>query len=248
MNVNLTKPGLFITATDTEVGKTVITCAIAVALRQAGLKVGASKPIASGCRLDREGLISEDAEALAHFSDSRLPLTVVNPVRYRAPVAPAVAAELTEEPVDEAAIAEALGRIERVSDVMLIEGIGGLMTPISESRTVLDLAVDIGYPVLVVTRNKLGTLSHTAMTCKLIRDAGLRLAGLVINQYDPDTTDVAEFNNSRWLTKQNGTPVLATVPRVEAVDVASALLPPSVLEAVAMTDWRQVCRGAGAGG
>ena len=116
MHPPLTLPGLFITATDTEVGKTVITCAIATVLRRAGWRVGVCKPIATGCRHDREGLVSEDAEALAHFSDCRLALDVINPVRYRSPVAPAVAAEQTNEPVSDSLIAESLRRIEAQSE------------------------------------------------------------------------------------------------------------------------------------
>lgn len=242
MHPPLTLPGLFITATDTEVGKTVITCAIATVLRRAGWRVGVCKPIATGCRHDREGLVSEDAEALAHFSDCRLALDVINPVRYRSPVAPAVAAEQTNEPVSDSLIAESLRRIEAQSEIMLIEGVGGLMAPIDAHRTVLDLSTWIGYPVLVVTRPQLGTLNHTAMTCRLIRDARLRLAGLALNQYNPETSDVAEVNNPRWLALQNATQILATVPRADGVGVAKAQLPESIIEAVAMADWAHVCR------
>jgi dethiobiotin synthetase len=243
VKVRLKKPGLFITATDTEVGKTVVTCAMAMALRGAGLRVGACKPIASGCRHEREGLVSEDAEALAYFSDSRLPLTVVNPVRYQEPVAPAVAAELAGEAVDEAAIAAALRQLDEACDVLLIEGIGGIMTPLSPERSLLDLAVDIGYPVVVVSRNRLGTLNHTAMTCRVIREAGLRLAGIIVNQFDPETSDTAEIHNPQWLARQNRAEVLTVVPRVPQVDLTAAKMPPEIFEAVIRVDWLKLCAG-----
>ncbi|MBI1374799.1 MAG: dethiobiotin synthase [Phycisphaera sp.] len=242
MQFNLTKPGLFITATDTEVGKTVVTCAVAAVLRRNGFKVGVCKPIASGCRHDREGLVSEDAEALAHFADCRLPLDAINPVRYHVPLAPAEAAERESRPVDDAAIAESLQRLDAAHDVVLVEGIGGVMVPLDDTRTVLDLAVAVGYPVVVATRSTLGTLNHTALTCKVIREAGLRLAGIVINRYHPDTTDLAEQSNARWLAKQNRTKVLATIPDAPGVRPERAELPGEVIDAVDVIDWRDACK------
>ncbi len=239
MPPRLTKPGLFVTATDTEVGKTVVTCAIAAWLRREGMTVGVCKPIASGCRHDREGLVNEDAEALAHFADCRANLDVINPVRYRDPLAPAVAAERVERPVDDHAIAESLHRLDAEHGVMLVEGIGGLLVPLDEKRTVLDLAATLGYPVLVVVRPNLGTLNHTAMTCELIRRRKLRLAGLVINRYQPETPDLAATTNRIWLARQNRTSVLATIPDAPGVAPAKARLPAEVHDAIAVHDWRR---------
>ncbi|QNN24660.1 dethiobiotin synthase [Planctomycetales bacterium ZRK34] len=242
MQFPLSKPGLFITATDTEVGKTVVTCAIAAVLKQRGARVGVCKPIASGCRRDREGLVSEDTEALAHFSDCPLPLATINPVRYRVPLAPCEAAEREGQPVDDEAIAFALRRIDEQADVMLVEGIGGVMVPLDEKRSVIDLAKAIDYPVVVVTRGDLGTLNHTALTCAAIRQAGLRLAGIVINRYHTDTTDLAETTNPRWLARQNRTQILATLPDAEGVAPEKAKLPASVIEATGMCNWLDIAR------
>ncbi len=196
----LTKPGLFITATDTGVGKTVATCAIAAALRKQGARrVGVCKPFASGCRKEREGLVSEDAEALAHFADCRAMLDVINPIRYAKPLAPAVAAELAGQPPDVEELGRCLSLLDREHDVMLIEGVGGLLVPLSPSKpkvTVLDLIQAIGYPVVIVTRAGLGTLNHTAMTVRLLRDAGCDVAGLVVNGYVPDPGDPMMVNLS----------------------------------------------------
>ncbi|MFA7237005.1 MAG: dethiobiotin synthase [Phycisphaeraceae bacterium] len=242
MQLHLTHPGLFITATDTDAGKTVVTCAIAAALRSTGAKVGVCKPIATGCRREREGLVNADAEALAHFADCRLPLDVINPVRYHPPLAPAVAAEKAKKPVDFDAIADSLRRLDGEHDVLLIEGIGGIMVPLDDPRTVLDMAAMIGYPVLVVTRPGLGTLNHTALTCGAIAQRGLRLAGLVINGYDPDDTAPANADNPLWLAKQNHTKVLATIPRSDDVAPHEARLPPAVLDAANTCDWLRVCK------
>jgi len=251
----LRRPGLFVTATDTGVGKTVVTCAIAAALRRSGTSVGVCKPCASGCRRDREGLVSEDAEALAHFADCRLPLDVINPIRYAAPLAPAVAAEQAGQTPDVAGLSRSLARLDEASDVLLIEGIGGLLVPLWERDdpkrgrvryvTVLDLAAAIGYPVLVVARAGLGTLNHTAMTVRLLRENGCRVAGIVINGYDADAakeTDPSVSSNRTWLEKLTGVPVLATVPRCAADLVAPqhGRLPAEILETMATVDWRSV--------
>lgn len=241
MSFSLTKPGLFVTATDTDIGKTVVTCAIAANLRLRGRRVGVCKPYATGCRLDREGLVSPDAEALAHFADCRFPLATINPIRYHAPLAPAVAMERERGRGDASEVWRSLSELDAASDILLIEGVGGLLTPLDEQKTVLDLARELGYPVLVVTHARLGTLSHTAMTCRLIRDAGLRLAGLVINRYHADTPDFAEATNPRWLARQNDTTVLASVPEASGVAAGQGRIPSEVLDSVGVTDWVSIC-------
>ena len=160
----LRKPGVFITATDTGVGKTVVSCSIAWSLRRAGLRVGACKPMATGCQSEREGLVNEDAEALAHFSDCRAPLDVINPLRFAPPLAPGVAAAEAGVPMDYAAIGRSLVQLDQSNDVIVVEGAGGLLVPIDPVNvelTMLDLMRALGYPVVVVARSLLGTLNHT---------------------------------------------------------------------------------------
>lgn len=246
----LTRPGIFVTGTDTGVGKTAVSCAIAAALRnqRRGIRVGVCKPMATGCRRDREGLVSEDAEALAHFADCRQPLDVINPVRYIPPVAPAVAAEMTGEPVEFGAISRCLEILDETSDAMIVEGVGGLLVPIDhrDSKiTVLDLAVALGYPVVVVCRAALGTLNHTAMTVSLLKSAGLRVAGLVVNFYEADVARVADASvpsNRAWLERMNRVPILATTPQCPPGGVAPerAIIAPAFLDAVALTYWSDV--------
>lgn len=267
--LNLESPGLFVTATDTEVGKTIVTCAVGWHLRRtAGSeetsqprhpdsngrtnRVGVCKPLATGCRRDREGLVSEDAEALAHFADCRLPLEVINPVRYRQAVAPAAAAAMTDLPVDFEKIRESLERLDKTSDVLLIEGIGGILVPIDHNDphlTVLDLIRAIAYPVLVVTRAGLGTLNHTAMTVRLLQDSGCRVAGLVVNQYEVDAAgqldprhDLAMATNRQWLERTTDVPILATVPRIAAATVAphKGRLPSQILDAIGICYWPNI--------
>ena len=258
LEMPLRSPGLFITGTDTGVGKTVVSCAIAAGLRaRLGQdQVGVCKPFGSGCRHTREGLVHEDAEALAHFADCRAALDVINPVRFAAPLAPAVAAEEQLRAggpgVDWAGLSHALGRLDTTHRVMLVEGVGGVMVPLDPRNaqlTVLDFARALGYPVLVVARSVLGTLNHTAMTVALLRQAGCRVAGVVMNGYDADVATMADpsvASNRQWIERMTGVPVLAVVPRVEEaeVDVARGKLSPDVLAAVNTVDWLGVLDAA----
>jgi dethiobiotin synthetase len=206
---SLTKPGLFITATDTGVGKTVATCAIAAALRRQGVaKVGVCKPFATGCRREREGLVSDDAEALAHFADCRATLDVINPIRYARPLAPAVAAEAAGQPPDLSELTRSLQRLDADHDVMLIEGVGGLLVPLLPDKpkvTVLDLIIALGFPVAIVCRAGLGTLNHTAMTVRLLREAGCDIAGLIVSGYVPDPGDpmIIALNAAKSTTRKS---------------------------------------------
>ena len=239
-------PGLFVTATDTEVGKTAVTCGIALALLRQwpGLRLGVSKPFATGCRREREGLVNADAEALAHFADCRLPLDVINPIRFKPPLAPAVAAEQTGASIDWVGLSESLARLSGEHEALLIEGVGGAMVPLDPQDpacTVLSLMAAIGYPAIVVTRPGLGTLNHTAMTVAVLRQAGVTVAGLVINRYPMDaaTADPATPSNRQWLQRMTGLPVLATVPDLgpNAVEPARGRLADDAVGALALQHW-----------
>lgn len=242
---NLRCPGLFVTGTDTGIGKTVITCAIAAALRRQGAgRVGVCKPLASGCRKDREGLVSEDAEALAHFADCRFPLDVINPIRMFDPLAPAMAAARKDAPPDWASLTHALQRLDEGSDALLVEGVGGLLVPLDPrdpQYAVLDLAAAIGYPVLVVARATLGTINHTAMTVRLLRERGLSLAGVVMNGFDIDGSadDPSMLLNREWIEKVCQAKVLTVVPKAEPGSVVphEGLIAGSILDAAGTIRW-----------
>ncbi len=255
----LSSPGLFITGTDTGVGKTVIACAIAHQLRGTAEsnskhepRVGVCKPLATGCRSDRSNLVSEDSEALAHFAGCRESLDVINPIRFRDPLAPAVAAQRAGRPMDYAKIARSLEQLDRTHDLLLVEGIGGVMVPIDPldpELTVLELIRAIGYPVVVVTRAGLGTLNHTAMTVRVLKQAGCRIVGIVINYYEADSSgcleaeeDLAMTTNRFWLTQQTGVEVLVTVPQcpVDAVRPQNGNIPGPILDAMGTYHWPAV--------
>lgn len=242
-------PGLFVTGTDTGVGKTVVTCAIALALRRQnpGLRVGALKPLASGCRREREGLVNEDAEALAHFSDGLLPLDVVNPLRFRLPLAPASAAQREGRPPDWGRLQHAVRQLAEHHEVLLVEGVGGLRVPLDPrdpALTVVELMQAVGLPTVIVARAGLGTLNHTVMTAEILRGAGLSVAGIVINGQPTDvqaeSEDPSLSDNARWMTAMTGLPVLATLPEAQpgGADVHRGELDDAIAAAAEQVDWR----------
>lgn len=262
-------PGLFITGVDTGVGKTVAACLIADQFRRRSLhhaprsRVGVLKPFATGCRREREGLVSEDAEQLAYAADFDPDiggLDLITPIRFREPLAPAAALEREgrDAAIDWAALDRSLRRLDERCDVIIVEGVGGLLVPLEQMNaqakpvTVLDLAVAIGYPVVVVCRAGLGTLNHTAMTCELLRGAGLSLAGLILNGYEPDSPDLSQQSNREWLVRQNQTRILATLPgRAELGRIAARpggpvwdvrAIPNELREAADVTDFGALAR------
>jgi dethiobiotin synthetase len=229
-------PGLFITATDTNVGKTVITGAIAQWFRtHARRRVAVSKPVASGCVRRREGLVSEDAEYLAVCADTPHPLDVICPERYEEPLAPAIAAQRAGRVIDWSAVQWSIDTMSTGADVLLVEGAGGILVPLDAKTTVLDLVTQLDLPAVVVARPGLGTINHTVLTVDRLRSAGVRVAGVVINRYPAGTAGVAEETAPRWIEKLAKTQVLCLVP--ECATHVGPPVPPDVMAAIEQVDW-----------
>ncbi len=249
-----TLPGLVILGTDTDIGKTLVTCTIANALKSRGLGVGVFKPFASGCRKERGELVSDDAMALAHFSDSGHRLATINPIRFEKGLAPAVAARLLGQEIDLCAINRSIEKIQVNSDVLLVEGVGGLLAPLDPSDpevSNLDLAVRLNYPVVIVTRPNLGTLNHTAMTVKILQERGVCIAGMVVNRYvvdpysvvgdpTPEQTELLMNTNLDWLCLMTGLPILMVLPDVAdlGVDPSRGQIPEEIHRQASLLDWR----------
>ncbi|HEY7115331.1 MAG TPA: dethiobiotin synthase [Tepidisphaeraceae bacterium] len=229
-------PGLFITATDTEVGKTVIAGAIAAHFLRQNLRVAVSKPVATGCVWRREGLVSEDAEFLASCADARFPLDLICPQRYKEPLAPAVAADRAKQPLDWDAIDRSLRLMTRESDVIVVEGVGGVLVPLDNQHTVLDLARWLNLPAVVVARPGLGTINHTLLTVETLRRAGVSVAGVVINRYPAESASIAEESNPRIIERYGKVPILAIVPNEPALKRPP--LPDSIISPIDIVDWR----------
>jgi len=232
--------GLFIAGTDTGVGKTLVAGGIAHILSRQGLKVGVFKPVASGCRRQREGLVSSDAEFLACCGNCQFELSVINPVTFATPAAPVVCEEMEGRRVDYEAIATAYRYICNNCDFVIVEGIGGAMVPITEHDTILDLAAAFALPAVVVARATLGTINHSLMTIACIRAAGLRVAGVVINGYDAAQADIAEETAGRVISGFGQTNLLSIVPFDDGTDVEAGVLGELAVEALGDCDWAKL--------
>lgn len=169
--------GLFIVGTDTEVGKTFVACRLTELLVERGMKVGVYKPVASGS----EDSQPSDAELLRAAAKQDCDLKHVCPQQFAAPVAPPIAAAMEGREVDEALLVTGanwwLGRC----DLLLVEGAGGALSPISTNQTVLDLAVQFGFPLLLVVADKVGAVNHTLLTLEAAHKRGLRVEAIVLN-------------------------------------------------------------------
>jgi dethiobiotin synthetase len=205
--------GLFITGTDTEIGKTYVAAMIAKALVAAGHKVGVYKPAASGCTLREGTLVSDDAEILWHAAGSPGRLEDVCPQKFATPLAPHLAAEAEGRSLDRELLRSGLGTWLSTSDVVVVEGAGGLMSPLGLDEYVADLAYDLGFPLVVVAPNALGTINHvleTLITAATFRD-GVDVAGIVLNCPRPPSDDPSAASNAREIRRRAVAPLLAEV-------------------------------------
>lgn len=187
--------GWFIAGTDTEVGKTYIACRMLRELRMRGKRVGAYKPAASGA-ISRE---SSDAYQLWVAQGQSVSEELVNPQSFAAPLAPPLAAELENRHVDDALLISGVQQWVGRCDILLVEGAGGLMSPISWNLTNADLAREIGYPLVIVARNQLGAIHQVLATCEAAKAKGLIVAEVVLNDLDLPGENDAMNSNERLL-------------------------------------------------
>jgi dethiobiotin synthetase len=207
-------PGLFITGTDTGVGKTYVGALIARRLAADGRKVGVYKPAASGCQRQGEMLVSEDALALWNAAGRPGNLEHVCPQLFAAPLAPHLAAKAEGRRLDADLLRRGLDFWRKSSEIVLVEGAGGLMSPLGEDEYVADLAEEFGFPLVVVSRNVLGTINQTLqtlITAEVFRE-GLPVAGVVLNHpSSPSADDVSLSQNRAELAARCIAPILGEI-------------------------------------
>ncbi len=235
--------GLFVTGTDTGVGKTVVAAGLARLLADRGIDVGVMKPVETGW-LGPPDALPSDALMLAEAARTTDPVEDIVPFVYDEPLAPLVAARRSGRPVEPERIVAAYQRLRERHELMIVEGAGGLSVPLTEDLTMAGLAARIGLPVIVVVRPALGTLNHSFLTVAYARSMSLSVAGLIICGSDPSTTDAAELTNPQLLEELCEVPVLGLVPRAPlittpneaAAAVARGLEPAAVLDAIRAAD------------
>lgn len=206
--------GLFVTGTSTEVGKTFVGALIAKALVAAGHRVGVYKPAASGCRREGDSLVADDAVALWDAAGKPGELDAVCPQRFAAPLAPHLAARSEGKQLDMDLLREGLTCWHDRCDIVVVEGAGGLMSPLGDEEYVADLACDFGYPLVVVAANRLGVINQTLqtlITAATFRD-GLPVAGVVLNDVEEPSADESAATNREEIARRCVPPMLAHVP------------------------------------
>ena len=199
--------GLFVTGTDTGVGKTVVSCALVRALRERGFDAAGMKPIETG--VGPEGPL--DAIALRDAAGASDPLEDVCPQQFALPAAPAVAASAESRSVDFDAIRAAFGRIANRRDLVVVEGAGGLLVPIRDGETMADLAQFLDLPLLIVARAALGTINHTLLTLEATAARGLPVIGVVLSHAAGELS-AADAANLSVLRAELGSRLVGEVP------------------------------------
>jgi dethiobiotin synthetase len=226
MSVNLSLPplppgrGVFITGTDTNVGKTWVAAGLTAALRQRGVKAVYFKPIQSGCPQEERRLIPTDARLARTLAGLDEPLEVLTPICLKLPLAPGVAAAQAGVEVDPGLIAAGLKDLAARYEFLVVEGAGGLYVPLIGTHfLVLDLIRWLGLPLAVVAKSGLGTINHTVLTVKAAQAAGIEVAGVILNRY-PERSGLAEETNPGVIAALTGVPILGRLPEVEDLDRA----------------------------
>lgn len=212
----------FITGTDTGVGKTLVTALLALRMQARGVDVGVMKPIASGCEGVNGKLISEDATWLKSVTGVEDDLSLINPVRFEEPLAPLVAARRARQEDTDfiAQVREAYHDLRLRHEVILVEGVGGLLVPLQEKSsgqvnhpTCAELANQLGLPVLIVARRTLGTINHSLLTCAYPLQPPTHFSGLIFcDAQAVEPGDVAAATSPTLIAEMTGLPVWAQIP------------------------------------
>ncbi|MDF1655512.1 MAG: dethiobiotin synthase, partial [Coxiellaceae bacterium] len=177
----------FIAGTDTEVGKTYCCCALLRQMNEHGKSTIGLKPVASGCELIDNQLVNDDALQLQRAASITLDIKTINPFSFAAPISPHLAAAEDGVTLTAQDVKQALQPgLQAGADITLVEGTGGWYAPINKHETMADIAIALGYPVILVVGMKLGCLNHALLTAQAIQRSGLPLCGWIANDIDPD--------------------------------------------------------------
>ena len=202
-------PSLFITGTDTEVGKTVVTAILGLAYQQGGINVGYFKPVQSGAK----ELVPPDAVFCQKILGLKISPPELCAYIFEPPVSPHLAAKWADEEIDPVYIKTCYERLKRQYDALLVEGAGGLLVPLKEGFFMRDLIKMLGLPLIIVARPWLGTLNHTLLTLECARRAGIEVLGVIINRAPLKPDPVVE-DNIKTIASMGRTKILAVIPEV----------------------------------
>lgn len=203
--------GVFITGTDTEIGKTAVTAGLATALKQRGQNVGVMKPVAAGSRAD--AIILQKS---AHIPDT---LDEINPIYLENPLSPNVAAQIESKTLDIDQIKTTYNSLAKRHNIMLVEGVGGLLVPLLDTYSVADLIVQLNLPIIIVARAALGTINHTLLTIEAAQKRNLNIIGIIYNTVSPHVNHTAAQTSPEIITRISQIPSLGTLPYDPTVNI-----------------------------
>ncbi len=204
--------GIFITGTDTGVGKTVVAGGLACALKKEGLDIGIMKPVQTGCFETAYGLIATDTNFLIDLSGVKDDIGLIAPYRFKEPLAPSVAAEIEGREIDIEKVASSYNKLTQKHNFIIIEGAGGILAPIWKDFLFIDLIKRLSVPIIIVARIGLGTINHTLLTVRCAQDNGIEIIGVIFNHTSNKEDGVAEKTNPDIIKRLCNLPILGILP------------------------------------
>lgn len=207
----------FITGTDTDVGKTYVTAGLAVTLRKMGIDVGVMKPFAAGMA-QKNGFKSEDIEILSNAAGVNDPENLVNPQFFPIPASPYTASRILKIKPKIVTVLNNLKKLSKLHELILVEGIGGIMTPIKKNYYVSSLIKDMNIPTVIVTSSRIGTVNHTLMTCMMCENYKIPIKGIIINNFE-NGYSISELKQD--IENLTGVKVLGSIPFIKNMSDSS---------------------------
>ncbi len=200
---------LFITGTDTDVGKTYIIAGLAVVIRKMGIDVGVMKPFAAG-KAQKKGYKSKDIVIISKAAQACDPENLVNPQFFPISASPYTAWKNLKTKPKISTILSSFKKLSKLHDILLVEGMGGIMTPILKDYHITNLIKEMKIPAVIVTRSKIGTVNHTIMTVKMCEKYKIPIKGIIINDFDSNGYKIKEL--TRDFKSLTNVPVLGSIP------------------------------------
>jgi len=209
---------LFVTATDTDIGKTYVCAGLAYALKKLGIDVGIMKPFACGVK-QKIGFSSNDLTILTNAAMVDDAEDIINPFFFPIPASPYTAAKNLGVKIDIEHVMECFRKLDEIHDIVLVEGIGGIMTPILKDYAIIDLIKDLMANTIIVTSSKIGTVNHTVLTCNMCKNMNIPIKGLIINNFDSTGYPIPELE--RDLSALTDLPVLCSLPHMKKFNLSN---------------------------
>jgi len=209
---------LFVTATDTDIGKTYVCAGLAYALKKSGIDVGIMKPFACGVK-QKIGFSSNDLTILTNAAMVDDAEDIINPFFFPLPASPYTAAKNLGVKISVEHVMECFRKLDEIHDIMLVEGIGGIMTPILKDYAIIDLIKDLMANTIIVTSSKIGTVNHTVLTYNMCKNMNIPIKGLIINNFDSTGYPIPELE--RDLSALTDLPVLCSLPHMKKFNLSN---------------------------